>query len=194
MPYKTFLSGSIEFINREFTDTSLIENTLYSYVVRAVNGAGLTVDSASKEITTNTCSSGGPKSDLIISIAPTINSGVAKEGFNLTFKATVKNQGTVSTGASFTNVFFIDLNADGSLDVTLTPNPSSSDLSANDTTQIISGTWNAIRGTHRVVACADFPLPGVINEGTNESNNCSNASGGVTQGTGAIVIGQGQEF
>ncbi len=136
----------------------------------------------------------GRKADLFISIAPTLNSGTLNEGFDTTFKATIKNQGQVATPSGFTSRFYIDLNNDGTLDVPLSPDPASaplSNLAPNDTTMVISGTWNAVQGKHRVVVCAD--VPNTIPE-TDETNNCSNATGGTTQGTGIITVSQFQQF
>ena len=149
------------------------------------------------------------QSDLIISIAPSLNSGVLMAGFNTTFKATVKNIGVSATPSGFTSRFFIDLNNDGTLNIVLTPDPTKpilSNISGNNTTQIISGTWNAIAGKHRVVVCADDPSASAWGSSSSDFgdfrelddiNNCSSATAGSsdqTQGTGIITVGQFQEF
>ena len=53
--HRTFLSGSGEFITRAFVDSPLSASTLYEYVVRAVNGAGLWADSSLAGTTTVSC-------------------------------------------------------------------------------------------------------------------------------------------
>ena len=134
----------------------------------------------------------GKRPDLIVSSAPIRFSGTPQEGFLVTFKATVKNQGEVSTPSPFTTRFYIDYNADGSINETLTPDPATTILLApGDTAQVISGSWTAIAGTHRIIACADDP--NVITESL-ETNNCSNSLGAGTQGTGVIFIDKFRRF
>ena len=149
----------------------------------------------------------GSKPDLIISRAPVLNTGTINEGFPVTFKAMVQNGG-LAIATSFTGRFFIDLNNDGSLDVALPIVPGSTValldyINGNNTANIISGTWTAVRGKHRVIVCADDPDgsdwgsspsdDGDINE-SNENNNCSSVGGGSLQGTGIIFVGQFQQF
>ncbi len=126
--------------------------------------------------------------DLIVSVAPSVNSGAsaggAQEGDSLRFRATVKNQGTTLAGA-FANSFHINIGNDGNAgnDISISPDPLIASLGVNLSQQIISGTWNAVQGTHRIVACADSE--NAVTESV-ENNNCNDSTGAV--GGGIITI------
>ena len=78
----------------------------------------------------------------------------------------------------------VDIDNNGSIDVTLTPDPTIASLAPTASAVVTSGSWTNIpAGTHRVILCADQPPTpnGVIAE-PNETNNCSAA------GTGLINV------
>ncbi|MDQ5931147.1 MAG: hypothetical protein QG674_313 [Patescibacteria group bacterium] len=89
------------------------------------------------------------------------------------FSATIANSGTASTGASFTNLFQFDDNADHSTvfaSQTVSAGPISAGGNASPSVSYSFGTL----GTWYVRACADKNSPGdvgTINE-SNENNNC----------------------
>ncbi len=166
--------------NYSFTFPSLTPSTAYSYTVTGTVVHYdpnffyyyVTTEVVNGSFTTPNCPP--PQPDLIISIAPNLNSGSLTFGSSLTFKGTVKNSGTATATPAFTNRFQIDLGNNGSYDVTLSPHPSISSLGASLSQVVTSGSWTATIGTHRVRLCADSPTS-VVAE-SSESNNCQSSS------------------
>lgn len=152
-----------------------------------------------------TCETLSPLPDLIVSVAPSLLAGTPQGGFNLTFIATVRNQGQAATPSGFSSKFYVDYNNDNVGPIQLSngrfadeeiapPYPASPPLtnaSPGDTAQVISGAWTAIEGTHRIIVCADDPDNIVESSNT---NNCSNTSGVGTIGTGIILVGRAGQF
>ncbi|MDP3934684.1 MAG: CARDB domain-containing protein [Candidatus Giovannonibacteria bacterium] len=113
----------------------------------------------------------GVQPDLKVSSGPLLNSGVLAGGSTVTFKGAILNQGDASAG-TFSNRFQIDIDNNGSIDTTLTPNPVINNLVAGGFLDVVSGSWTNIPvGTHRIVLCADQPNPAVTE--SNENNNCA---------------------
>ncbi len=119
-----------------------------------------------------------PVAPDLIPTTPLATGNIA--GSPVTFRSTVTNSGTATTGAGFNNRLRIDLNSDGTFDVTLPNDPSPNPLAAGATEASPHiWTWpSAVAGTHIVEVCTDRPPDpnGVIVEsngsGTGESNNC----------------------
>ncbi len=132
------------------------------------------------------------KPDLVVSAPPAIDtingspvSGVPpKEGDILTFKATVKNEGLARANSSFSNHFVIDTSNDGSAFVDIVPDLSFPNLAEGASRIANSSSWTAVKGTHRIIACADQPIS-LISE-SDETNNCNNSAGGI--GGGVITV------
>ena len=115
-----------------------------------------------------------PLPDLTASVpAPT----TATVGVAQTYTSTITNNGPVSTGAGFTNLFQISTISDGSSGVTDYPVTGMSALAGNGGNAVTSKqlTFNSA-GTRYIRACADKDsagdVDGVIAE-SNENNNCS---------------------
>jgi hypothetical protein len=128
-----------------------------------------------------------PKPNLIISVAPSIDSGSAVAGSSITFKATVRNTSTLKNiSTTFKNHFKVNVNNDANPanDIDLTPDPTIASLLAGASQQIISGSWTAVAGTHRVTVCADQP-DNAIDE-SREDDNCNDSSGAV--GGGVVTV------
>ena len=133
--------------------------------------------------------------DLLISRVPRIYSGEPEAGASITFSADVKNASDIAV--SPTNaIFYIDYNNDGSINRQVSTH-SVPALNAQASSTVISGTWTAIMGTHRVIICADdnvsSPIvvpPTDIGDVVemSESNNCSTANGGAVRGRDLIEI------
>lgn len=106
-----------------------------------------------------------PQPDLVVT-AVTLSPANPLEGAAVTFSATVKNQGTAGTGAAVRVAFSVDGNK--------VSWGSASALAAGATATITASggaagpTWQAVRGTHAVLAAADDL--GAIAE-SNEGNN-----------------------
>ena len=114
----------------------------------------------------------GVQPDLLVSSGPLLNFGVLVGGTTVNFKGTVRNQGDAEAVGAFSNRFQVDIDNNGSVDLTLTPNPTLSGLAAGRFSEVVSGNWSNIPvGTHRVVLCADQPGPTIAE--SNENNNCS---------------------
>ena len=139
---------------------------------------------------------GSPRPDLLISQAPRLAQGRLERGMTVAFDGRVQNRSGVAIGQSFKNAFFVDLNNNGTVDVTLRALPSIAaqrlvraklaalpvsditlplpasimSLGVDEEATVISGEWRSIpEGTHRVMVCADSD--NVITE-FNEDNNC----------------------
>jgi hypothetical protein len=98
--------------------------------------------------------------DLMISLNPSLNTGTLVAGNTVTFKGTIMNGGSVAVVGTYNNRFEIDIDNNGSVDVTLTPHPTLTNTAVNAGAVVTSGTWTNIPvGTHRVILCADNPTP-----------------------------------
>lgn len=122
----------------------------------------------------------GARPDLVISENPSLFSGTPVSGSQITFKGTVENQGGLTATSIFENRFQIDLGNNGTVDITLAPNPTIANLTPNSSQQILSPQWTAVSGTHRAILCADAPTS-TIQESI-ETNNCN------PEGTGVFTI------
>lgn len=118
-----------------------------------------------------------PLPDLVVSENPSVFSGAPQAGQVITFKGTIKNQGNDTATTTFQSSFQIDLNNDGTPDLTLSPSPTIANLAPDATQGVISGNWNAVQGTHRVILCADQPSPAIVE--SDKTNNCSPVGTGV---------------
>lgn len=114
----------------------------------------------------------GTQPDLIVSDGPLLNSGVLAGGATVNFKGTISNQGDAEASGTFYNRFQVDVDNNGSVDLTLTPNPALSGLVAGGFSEVVSGNWSNIPvGTHKIILCADQPSPAIAE--SNENNNCA---------------------
>ena len=107
-------------------------------------------------------------------IAGTISPTTATVGTSLTLSATITNQGTASTGASFSNFMQVATAANGAGTISNLTAVTMSTLSAgSNSTSQRSHTFSSA-GTYSVRACADKSTAtdgGTITE-SNEGNNC----------------------
>lgn len=166
-----------------------------------VSGAGANVCS----VPGGACTGGiGPPAtveqpDLRVSRTPRIAAGELDEGNTVTFTGRVQNRSGNAITASFRNVFLVDLNNNGTVDVSLNAlprmaeravrtqfaalplsdvvlplPPDVSSLGADEEATVTSGEWRNIpRGTHRVILCADSGS--AITE-SDEDNNCDSST------------------
>ncbi len=91
------------------------------------------------------------------------------EGEVITLSGVIENVGTEDVGA-FSNEFSIDLDDNGSYDVTLSGGDISSLLSGN-TESVVSSGWTAIEGDHRLRLCADSEND-IVEENEDPLSNC----------------------
>jgi|GEM_PF-3417848 len=143
-------------------------NTLGNYTLQLV------VNDSGGLSTNNFIAESVQAPDLIISAPPSLNSGSLVQNQNVTFVATVKNQGNVVAPISSVR-FRVDLNNDGGApEVTLAPDTNIASINPGLTRNAVSASWTNIpAGTHRIIVCADSGNS--IAEG-DETNNC-NAAG-----------------
>ena len=115
-----------------------------------------------------------PAPDLTASTPPENSATV---GVPQTFTSTISNNGTASTGGSFTNMFQTSTSSDGSSGVVDYPvSPAMSALAAGGSAGTSKSITFSGAGTIYVRACADkssaADVDGVIDE-SDENNNCS---------------------
>ncbi|MBU6414638.1 hypothetical protein KGQ34_00105 [Patescibacteria group bacterium] len=148
-----------------------VTHSITATAIDAQTGQEVNLANTPKSITCPTVSS---LPDLIISSGPSLNSGTLVAGSTLTFKETVKNQGTATASGTFNNRFRVDTDNDGVIDASdpdVTPYPTITNLAAGASQQVISGSWTAVAGTYRLYGCAD--RPGNLIAESDETNNCS---------------------
>lgn len=115
----------------------------------------------------------------------TSNPSQIVERHPVTFTARINNAAGGSNAAPFYVRFQVDVNNNGTTDVTLPATYVSAGLNAGQFTNVVSAVWaNPPAGTHRIIACADST--GTVAE-SNESNNCTNAVGNPPS-TGVVTI------
>lgn len=119
--------------------------------------------------------SNGNLPDLTAS-SPTQSAAIV--GVPTNFTSTISNIGTVTTGATFYNMFQVASAANGGGAITnlsATPSPMAAVLPSAGVTATSSLYTFPSVGTYSIRACADnnISMIGTINEGINEDNNCS---------------------
>lgn len=108
-----------------------------------------------------------PGPDLTASVVYSDNSPVS--GQNITYQATITNQGTASTGTDFFNQFQVADAAGGKGTITKAPSQKMSALPAGESGTIEYSFLPPSTGTWSIRVCAD--VNGDVTE-TNENNNC----------------------
>mgnify|MGYP001604119193 FL=1 len=136
--------------------------TTTTFSVSCTGTSGTDADSATLTITSAVDLTSG---------TPGLNSGSLYNGASVTFFANVNNDGNGDTTSTFSNRFQVDLNDNGSWDVNLDAANSVDGMLAGQSKSVISPSWTAVTGTHRVRMCADSPTS-VVGE-VDEANNCS---------------------
>jgi hypothetical protein len=178
-----------------------------------VSGAGANVCSAPGGACTGGAPGGPPGGnlpDLAVSDAPRLASGELRKDQKVTFSAVVKNQGAGAVTHAFDNVFLVDINNNGTVDLSLRTAPRTAqaarraqfaalpiaditlpqpatvpELQSGASAPVVSSEWRGIpAGTHRIIVCADSD--GTVNE-SDETNNC--ASTVMTVESGAPAAG-----
>ncbi|MBI2635472.1 MAG: hypothetical protein HYW79_02915, partial [Parcubacteria group bacterium] len=155
----------------------------------------------------NTCGTGGLVCgalatylpDLVVSHTPEVETGAFEIGRTATISGKIRNNSTIPITVPFDNAFLIDLNNNGTIDLTLNAKfyvasrkgiprilasaalppadlnlplpPTVGQLGSETEVKVISGNWSNIpAGTHRIFLCGDSG--GEVTE-SNETNNCS---------------------
>ena len=166
-------SGTVN-INYSSAISDLTGGTTYYYCAIANNSAGNGYGAIASFVS-------AALPDLMISTNPSLNTGTLVEGNTVTFRGTIMNGGGTAVAGTYNNRFEIDVNNDGSVNVTLTPHPTLANTAAGASGAVTSGSWSNIpAGNHRVILCADNPTPAITE--LIETNNCSAA------GTGLITV------
>ena len=166
--------------------TGLIANTTYRMRAYATNSAGT---SYGNTVTFTTSAAALP--NLTASAPPQITATV---NVAQNFTSTITNSGNTSTGVGFTNLFQTSpssTGASGVVDYSVAGMPILAGNGATDgTSKSITFTST---GTMYVRACADRSsagdVNGVVNEGTNEGDNCSTPWTMVTVSAAAVMSG-----
>lgn len=111
--------------------------------------------------------------DLVVSGAPSLNSGNLSESQNVTFKAIIKNISIGEIATNFKNSFEIDTNSSSftAVDVNL-GNPQVNSLAPGESVDVVSDAWNNIpSGIHTLRVCANRPKL-VAERDDSDVNNC----------------------
>lgn len=166
-PYSVIATGVTEGVTATtFTDSNVTNGGVYYYVVSAVNAAGEGPNSSQVSVTMPNVS----LPDVIVtSVGWTPNPAFANS--NITFRATVKNQGTAPTPSGV--VLGVGFSIDGGPNVSWSGSYTTSLAPGASVTLAADGgptgsTWKATAGFHNFTATADdvnrFPE-------SNENNN-----------------------
>ena len=143
--------------------------------------------------------SGQVRPDLLVSRSPQLAEGRLERNRTVSFNGRIQNRSGVAVAQSFKNAFLVDLNNNGTVDVTLRSLPRvltnrllRSELAAlplsdltlplpanvaalgiDEEVTVTSGEWRTIpEGTHRITVCADSDNEVVEFD---EDNNCASA-------------------
>ena len=183
-PYSTIANNVTEGVTATtYTDTAVTNGGTYYYVVSAVDAAGEGPNSTQVAVTMPAVN----LPDLIVTAAawtPT----TAFAGSNLTFRATVKNQGTGPTPSG--TVLGVGFSIDGSANVSWSAGFSSALAPGASVTLTADGgptgssTWKATAGVHTLTATADD-----VNRipESNEQNNAMSVSLPIASGPPRIT-------
>ncbi len=138
--------------------------------------------------------------DLVPSILLSTGNPSYVSANTLFFRGRVSNSGTL-TSAINTGRFRLDLNNNGSYDLTLTPNPSISTIIPGGIYTARSGDWvQNVPGTHKLEFCVD--IASVVSE-IDETNNCTtvlytvplpNLRSTITESANATLVGDSTYF
>jgi hypothetical protein len=178
-PYSIIATNVTEGVTAAtYTDNAVTNGGTYYYVVSAVNAAGEGPNSAQVAVTM-------PNTSLpdVVVTAVTWTPNPAFTNNNVTFRATVKNQGTAPTPAGVT--LGIGFSIDGGANVTWSSSYSSALAPGASVTLAANGgptgssTWKATPGMHTLTATADdinrFPE-------SNEGNNAMSVNLAISSG------------
>lgn len=144
----TSCSGS-GFITGGRTSGSVIvyPTTLTNYSVTCTGSTGSAIAHAEVSV--------GSSIDIVPS-KPSLKSGsLTGVGNRISFKSVVTNTGGGNVDTSIPSMFELDINNDGSYDLTLTSN-SLSGLNGGQSKNINSSSWTSILGTHAIRAVVDL--------------------------------------
>lgn len=153
-----------------YNHTDVSEGVVYRYRIVAENSVG------SRQIIASATTPSCQPNLYLVPGTIGLNSGSLIEGSSVTFKATVRNNGTGNAigTPTWNNNFRLDLNSPtfSATDVPIPPHATLTSLAPSASAVVVSGSWTASTGTHTLRVCADIPGNVVAESNETVTDNC----------------------